>query len=280
MALGQDKGYVTLEELHGVLPSDVVSPDHIEELTLILSELDINLAVAENLAGQSTRRHQLAAPSPVSEPDRVVEASPHAVRRTDDPVRMYLREMRTIPLLTREAEVEIAQRIEQAQCDVVQAIIAHPVAVHLLLSRHEREGSGAVDTLDPADLEAAVFDDDPVADDGVGTSATTEEIIQRLHELYEAMGNPESQAVTDAVAPDEPAAFSSDIALHDTIAQLTTALNVRPEHLDHVVSQLETVFPHLRKQEPPDVPLAVFTGGFHHTRIGRARAGSHPRRAG
>ncbi|HZH32879.1 MAG TPA: RNA polymerase sigma factor RpoD [Pyrinomonadaceae bacterium] len=137
LELGADKKYLTFDELNRALPDSVVSPDDIED---VLQKLDgANIIVADS----DERLIEQAAQSAVSgSPEDEVEAdeeeanldlSAGLLDKTNDPVRLYLREMGVVPLLTREGEVAIAKRIERGQRKTRKAITRSPIAVAELL---------------------------------------------------------------------------------------------------------------------------------------------------
>ena len=115
---GKEKGYLTYEEVNDVLPSDVVTPEQIDDLMALFSENEI--AIVDT----STKGEKIAASKGdkkgINEEDAVAPKSDSV--SIDDPVRLYLREMGTISLLTRKGEVEIAKRIEAGQHEVLGAV--------------------------------------------------------------------------------------------------------------------------------------------------------------
>ena len=119
IALGKEKGYLTYEEVNNVLPANLVAPEQIDDLMHIFGENEIDIvdtaAKGEKSAAVETVKEEEAPAEevPAVKPDNVT---------IDDPVRMYLREMGTISLLTREGEVEIAKRIEAGQNEVLAAV--------------------------------------------------------------------------------------------------------------------------------------------------------------
>jgi RNA polymerase primary sigma factor len=133
LELGGDKKYLTFDDLNRELPDNVVSPDDIED---VLQKLDSsNIPVADS-------DEQLLAQAATVVPDDDEEAldedveldlSAGALEKTNDPVRLYLREMGVVPLLTREGEVAIAKRIERGQLKTQKAIARSPIAVRELL---------------------------------------------------------------------------------------------------------------------------------------------------
>ncbi|MFQ5892951.1 MAG: RNA polymerase sigma factor RpoD [Nitrospinota bacterium] len=125
ISLGKEKGYLTYDEVNDMLPRDIVSPEQIDDILILFGANDIELIDADTEDGQRKLRFE--------ERDRPAEKKSFDFEdqpgKTDDPVRMYLREMGTIPLLTREGEVEIAKRIEEGHNEVVTAVLQAPIAV-------------------------------------------------------------------------------------------------------------------------------------------------------
>src|SRR6185295_17267271 len=132
LELGGDKKYLTFDDLNRELPDNVVSPDDIED---VLQKLEgSNIAVADS---DERLLEQAAAAVPEDEEDLEedveLDLSAGTLEKTNDPVRLYLREMGVVPLLTREGEVAIAKRIERGQLKTQKAIARSPIAVRELL---------------------------------------------------------------------------------------------------------------------------------------------------
>src|SRR3982750_4375547 len=133
LELGGDKKYLTFDDLNRELPETVVSPDDIED---VLQKLEgSNIAVADS---DERLIEQAAALATDDEDDSIdedieLDLSAGALEKTNDPVRLYLREMGVVPLLTREGEVAIAKRIERGQLKTQKAISRSPIAVSELL---------------------------------------------------------------------------------------------------------------------------------------------------
>ena len=125
ISLGKEKGYLTYDQVNDILPRDVFSPEQIDDVMVLFGENDIEVIDTDAEDAQNKLR--------VKEHDKPLEKEGYDLEdqpgKTDDPVRMYLREMGTIPLLTREGEVEIAKRIEEGYNEVVSAVLQAPVAV-------------------------------------------------------------------------------------------------------------------------------------------------------
>ncbi|WP_443112289.1 RNA polymerase sigma factor RpoD [Cupriavidus sp. IDO] len=140
--LGKSRGYLTYAEINDHLPDDMVDSETIDTLVATLN--DIGIAVYEQAPDAETLLLNDNAPSATSEEEAEEEAEAalstvdSEFGRTTDPVRMYMREMGTVELLTREGEIEIAKRIEAGLKDMVMAISACPVTISEILAHAER----------------------------------------------------------------------------------------------------------------------------------------------
>ena len=132
LKIAKKRGWVTQEELNAVLPSEEISSDQIEDMNSMLSEMGINVVESEETEEEVAKDDQLPATKDDEAP------TTELLERTDDPVRMYLREMGSVSLLTREGEVEIAKRIEDGERDVASVILNTPITVKEVLSLGER----------------------------------------------------------------------------------------------------------------------------------------------
>jgi RNA polymerase primary sigma factor len=156
--LGREKGYLTYEEVNNALPSEVVSPDQMDDLMMMFGEMDIEIVDA----AQKVRiPHGPDQPREEGETERAEKSAyDSGIGQSNDPVRVYLREMGAVSLLTREGEVEIAKRIEQGQEDMLRAVLNSPIAVEDILALGEAILKGkvrvrdVVKDLDEEDIEA------------------------------------------------------------------------------------------------------------------------------
>ena len=127
IALGKKKGYLTYEEVNNCLDEEITSAEQIERVLSVLDGLDIEIIDAPREAGRPRAKKVLGSPSGGAEVE--VDLSPAPVGRTDDPVRMYLREMGKTALLSREGEIGIAKRIEEGRREVTEAVCRAGIAV-------------------------------------------------------------------------------------------------------------------------------------------------------
>ena len=140
LQLGGDKKFLSYDDLNRELPENVVSPDDIED---VLQKLDAsNIHVADSDERLIEQAAAIATEDEESDEDLELDLSAGALEKTNDPVRLYLREMGVVPLLTREGEVAIAKRIERGQIKTQKAIARSPIAVAELLKIGEELKGG------------------------------------------------------------------------------------------------------------------------------------------
>ncbi len=130
---GKEKGYLTFGEVNDLLPGDITSPDELDDLMTTINTQGIDV-----LSGEARPDRDKYEPEAGEESEDVeLDLSPGTLEKTNDPVRMYLREMGTVPLLTREGEVEIAKRIERGQNRVMKAISRSPIVIREIVGLGE-----------------------------------------------------------------------------------------------------------------------------------------------
>ena len=157
--LAKKRGFVTHDELNAVLPSEEVSSDQIEDIYAMLNEMGINVVDSEDAEGEEEE-----AAAEEAEGGELVE-SPRAAAvvatrtsepadRTDDPVRMYLREMGSVELLSREGEIAIAKRIEAGREAMIAGLCESPLTFQAIIIWRDELNDGKVLLRDIIDLEA------------------------------------------------------------------------------------------------------------------------------
>ena len=125
--MGKEKGYLTYDEVNDILPESMVSSDQLDDVMSMFGEMDIEVVDSEQKV--SLRKNQDSEEdSGEEESEEETEFEAGVLGRTSDPVRMYLREMGQVSLLTREGEVEIAKRIEDGEAQVTRVIMKTPIA--------------------------------------------------------------------------------------------------------------------------------------------------------
>jgi RNA polymerase primary sigma factor len=148
--LAKQRGYVTYDELNEVLPSEEVSSEQIEDTMAMLTEMGINVVENE----ETTEEPQEEAERSSENLPMKVERSAEPVDRTDDPVRMYLREMGSVELLSREGEIAIAKRIEAGREAMISGLCESPLTFQAIIIWRDELNEGKILLRDIIDLEA------------------------------------------------------------------------------------------------------------------------------
>jgi RNA polymerase primary sigma factor len=148
--LAKQRGYVTYDELNEVLPSEEVSSEQIEDTMAMLTEMGINVVENE----ETTEEPQEEAERTSENLPMKVERSAEPVDRTDDPVRMYLREMGSVELLSREGEIAIAKRIEAGREAMISGLCESPLTFQAIIIWRDELNEGKILLRDIIDLEA------------------------------------------------------------------------------------------------------------------------------
>ena len=157
------RGYVTTEQLNAVMPSDEVTFEQIEEILAVLNEMGINVVETEEAeVDEEEEAHEKpeSEESKSSEPVEVTPKTPaqseasEPIERTDDPVHMYLREMRSIGLLSRQGEVATAKRIEAGREAMIAGLCESPLTFQAVIIWRDELNDGKVFLRDIIDLEA------------------------------------------------------------------------------------------------------------------------------
>jgi RNA polymerase primary sigma factor len=143
------RGYVTMDELNKVLPSEELTSEAIEDTLAMLSEMGVNVVEAEEDAAEADGGEVA-----VREETAVVEtAKPESYDRTDDPVRMYLREMGSVELLSREGEIAIAKRIEAGRDTMIRGLCESALTFEAIMVWREELANGRILLREIIDLE-------------------------------------------------------------------------------------------------------------------------------
>ena len=171
---GKEKGYLTYNEVNDLIPHDVHSPDDLDDLLATIGTQGIDVLEGPKLP--SSELEKKFEQDTESGEDIELDLSPGALEKTNDPVRMYLREMGTVPLLTREGEVEIAKRIERGQLRVLKAVSRSPIGIREILAVGEdlRRGVRSI-------KELVTFDEEELTDDIL--QARAKDITGKIDEL-------------------------------------------------------------------------------------------------
>ena len=187
ISMGKERGYLLYDEVNDLLPAEVHSSEEIDDLLSTFERYGID--IYEDAATAKAARAAADLGDAEAEPkedsrageDSDLDLTPGALEKTNDPVRMYLREMGTVPLLTREGEVTIAKRIERGQLQVLKIISRSPIILKeiLAIGADLRAGNRSI-------KEIVVFDDEELTEEKIeNKTRQTLKIIDKIERLYE-----------------------------------------------------------------------------------------------
>ncbi|BCB59586.1 MULTISPECIES: RNA polymerase sigma factor RpoD [Halomonadaceae] len=283
IARGKEQGYLTYAEVNDHLPEDIADPDQVEDIIGMIN--DMGISVVEEAPDEDTlmMSDHSTDESAAEEAVAALAAVESDVGRTTDPVRMYMREMGTVELLTREGEIEIAKRIEEGTREVMSALAYLPGAVASILEAYDatqdEEAPGRLSDLfsgfiDPdegipgvaeaetpePDVDTELSDDDDIDsdadDDEEDTSASEggpdpEEAKARFEQIRE-----QNAAVEAALA--KHGRGSSELKFEqERLAELFSPIKLVPKHFERLVGQVRISVEQVRAQEKAVMQLCV-----------------------
>jgi RNA polymerase primary sigma factor len=251
--LGKAKGYLTYDEVNDNMPDDIVSSEQIDDWLTALGEEGIEIVDAES-SFKGRAKDGAAKARPVvdlksdddDEEDEKEEEEDGAYSRTSDPVRMYLRKMGSVSLLTREGEVEIAKRIEEGERKILQSVLSSSAAIEELLELGERLRKGKVrvkDVVKDVDEEDAEFDEKwhtervcKVLDKVRKDQGEVEKLVEKLAE--KGLAEVKKKKLKDQLQ-----------AKHDEMFEDLSNLRLNKAVVERIVSKLKVLVTKLERAE-------------------------------
>ena len=273
IARAKKRGYITYDELNDALPQ--VTSDQIEDVMAALSEMGINLIENDEPAedGAETPRAAAADEEEDDTPDEVdpAVAAPVAVKaapldRTDDPVRMYLREMGAVELLSREGEIAIAKRIEAGRNTMIAGLCESPMTFTAMIDWSDALNEGRMQLREILDLDAMLVKPPEAAEGGTdAAAATTGSELPTV--AYKEDGEPdivsapadadeeEEAAFTGRMRPDGTAAIPDEDDEDNTLSLAAMEELLKP---DALAKFAEITATHAKFQKLQDARLSAF----------------------
>ena len=268
IAKGKDQGYLTYSEVNDHLPEGIVDPEQIEDIISMIN--DMGIAVHEVPPDADAL---LLMGSTVNADDDETEEAAAALAtidsefgRTTDPVRMYMREMGTVDLLTREGEIKIAKRIEKGLNQALQALAAYPLTIRALIREYERVEAGEAkltelltDYIDPNAKEeeiptpkqrAAATDDDDDEEE-VDLGPDPQEAADRFNKMRRTY-----QRLVDATDKHGWGTPPADKARQNLVGQFMQ-LKLTPKLIDRLTSSLRGIIERVRTNERAVMRMCV-----------------------
>jgi len=256
--MGKDKGYITYEELNDDLPDDVVSSEYIDDLMMMFEELDIMVideAAKEEI--QKSKKLKKRQEKAVEKENYRAEVSDVATK-VSDPVKMYLKEMGCISLLTREGEVEIAKRIEEGEKQALSALLRCCIGIEYIIELGENLKRGDIKLKD-------VINDLDDEDSHTQIGERRESIINLITEIESHYG--ESCVLKqDLTKKGCTAARKKKISakideLKEKIGELISSFKLEKTQLDHMVERLRDIVAQIDEAESDIEECMLAVGG-------------------
>ncbi len=259
ISIGKEKGYLTYDEVNSALPEELVSSEKIDDMMMIFDEMDIEI-IDSSQKGKALKEKLDKDAESMDEEEDTLPLEEDTSGRVTDPVKMYLREMGMVCLLTREGEVEIAKRIEQGEQDVIDAIIDTPIGVKEILNLKEKISQ---DKLRVRDV-LKNLDEDFEEYSRVEEDREKEQLIQLLEEvqqLYEENLKKEESILSGSLEGDElQSAEESARANREHIAELLKNLRLEKRQVDRIVSKLRSCVARIENGEAEIERCMIRTG--------------------
>jgi len=280
IAKGKEKGFLTYREVNDHLPNEIVDPDQIEEIISVITEMGISVHETAPDADSLLLHENKDTDEDAAEEAAAALASVEGdFGRTTDPVRMYMREMGTVELLTREGEIKIAKRIEAGQTQVLEALASYPSTITHILDTYERiiaeEGritdlvtafidpdeddeipppvvqTAATETTDSSDNDDDADSDDDDDAEVVDTGPDPEEVAERMGHItkqYNKYLNLSKKHGSD----DERA-----LKQYDKAIELFMQLKLAPKVVDKLLDDLRSMVIRIRMHERVIMDICV-----------------------
>jgi RNA polymerase primary sigma factor len=239
--MGKKKGFLTYDEVNNLLPPDIVSSDQIDDLMMMFGEMDIEVVDAAHKVKVSKQREEAEALPPEEELDLDAEG----LGKSIDPVYMYLREMGSVSLLTREGEVEIAKRIEQGEKAVINAVLDSPLTIKEIIQLGERLRSKKVR---PQELVPELEDEDEYFFEEEFNVQRILALIDQIRKLEER-NRQLREKLPKALASAKPQLEKKLRENKDKIISLLKDINLKTKHIDKIVQKLKGLSERVEKAE-------------------------------
>ena len=231
-ARGKERGYLTVEEVGAALPPDEVSSEQIEDTLVALSEMGVTIVESEE-TDDSPEDKATAAPSEKAPGAAPVASGTAEMGYTDDPVRMYLREMGRVELLSREGEIAIAKRIEAGRARMVRGICESSLTLRSIVDWREGLRENAILLRDIVDLDATYSSKVAARNDGAAASRAAAQDDETGGSGDERDDSSDDEGVKLSLVAMEQALLPDVLATFDRVARVYARLEkVQKENLD------------------------------------------------
>ena len=246
ITVGKEKGYLTYDEVNEALPEDLVSPEKLDDMMMIFDEMDIEIVDSEQQVQVVRESMAVDSESLLEEEEEELQLESDVSSRVTDPVKMYLREMGQVSLLTREGEVEIAKRIEAGEREVFNAIMESSIGIKEIMSLRDRLESDSVRI--PDVLREVEEDISPEEEESQKSRVIRMlEEVQRLDEENKAM---QTTLLSHSITLDEQLDLKARLQQNkEQIVNLLKGMQLGRRHIDNIINKLKECLEKVEQSE-------------------------------
>ena len=233
IAAGKEKGYLTLDEVNDALPEEIVTADKLDDMMMIFDEMDIEIVDSDQQV-QVVRGPVAEGEGLVEEEEDELQLETDSAARVTDPVKMYLREMGQVSLLTRDGEVEIAKRIEAGEREIFNAIMESSIGIKEIMSLRDKLQTGFRLNEVIREVEEEISEEEEAAQKNRVINILDE--VQRLDEENKSL-----QVILLGEGIDSEAEFEQKNRVQqnkEQIVNLLKGLQLSRRHIDSIIERL------------------------------------------
>jgi RNA polymerase primary sigma factor len=256
--LGKEKGFLTYDEVNDLLPPDIVSSDQIDDVMSMFGEMDIEVVDSAQKVKIPKVKLDLEDEEELEGEQEEVEFEPGVLGRTSDPVRMYLREMGSVSLLTREGEVEIAKRIEDGDRDVARVIYTTPITVKEVIALGDMLEKFQVSAIE---ISKEVEEEELEEDEEDLQKSRLLEIINVIRTCDATMEQLSASLADSSLQGKERERIGRELhEVRDRTAELLKSLRLKDRHIERIAQRLKELAGKVDRVTEEIRELSVETG--------------------
>jgi len=234
--IGKEKGFLTYDEVNDVLPPDF-STEQIDDVMSMFGEMDIDLVDSSQKVKIPKMKLDLEEEEEIEGEQEEMEYEPGVLGRTSDPVRMYLREMGSVSLLTREGEVEIAKRIEEGERDIARVILTTPITVKEIIALGDKLRKFQISA---AEISKEVEEEELEEDEEDLQANRVLSIIDEIRDLEVRMEAIVEELETEGIAVKrQKELLAEQQEIRDKSAELVKSLRLKDRHITRIAQRLK-----------------------------------------
>ncbi len=246
ITVGKEKGYLTYDEVNEALPEELVSPEKLDDMMMIFDEMDIEIVDSEQQVQVVHETSGSDSDPLLEEEEDELQIEADVTSRVTDPVKMYLREMGQVSLLTREGEVEIAKRIEAGEREIFNAIMESSIGIKEIMRlkmKLEADNTRLSEVLREVDEEITEEEE----------FAQKERVIKILHDVENLDENTktiQARLINCGLCENERTQLKSQMQQNkDQIVSLLKGLHLGKRHIDSIIDKLHLSLEVIEKSE-------------------------------